>query len=160
MVFKDNSERAKQQLEESGNRWVKASALLVERDAILLAPVGETGDLRSSITHRLVRSDIQAFVGAQAKHGLYVEKGTGEFATNGQGRHGYWVYVKGQPPGPGGKTHTLQSAQQAVRFLRQKGLEAYYTNGMRPQPFLGPAFRDNKSNITKLAKQYYVEVTG
>lgn len=160
MVFKDNSSNAKRQLKEAGRKWIKASAMLVERDAIMVVPVGETADLKKSIRHITEKDGLEAVVGAEARHGLFVEKGTGEFASNGQGRRGYWVYIKGQPPGPGGKTHTLESAVRAVAFLRSKGLDAYYTNGMPPRPFLEPAFRNNKSNIKKLAKKYYVEVTG
>lgn len=159
MVFHDNSRQAKQALENAGKKWVKASAMLVERDAVTLAPT-RSGDLKNSITHITESGEILAYVGAQAKHGLFVEKGSGEFASEGGGRQGYWVYVKGQPPGPGGKTHTLQSAKQAMAILRSKGLEAYYTNGSPPKPFLMPAFRQNKGNFQRLAKKYYSEVIG
>lgn len=159
MAFKDNSSTAKEQLMKASRQWVKSSAMVIERDAILVAPVS-SGDLKRSIRHVTENDGMEAIIGAEAKHGLFVERGTGEFSENGQGRRGYWVYIKGQPPGPGGKTHTLESAARAVAFLRSKGLEAYYTNGMQPQPFLKPAFRNNKSNIEKLAKKFYAEVTG
>lgn len=159
MAFKDNRSVAKEQLLNASRRWIKAGAMVIERDAIMAAPVS-SGDLKRSIRHVTENDGMEAVIGAEAKHGLFVEKGSGEFATNGQGRRGYWVYVKGQPPGPGGKTHTLESAKRAVAFLRSKGLEAYYTNGMQPQPFLKPSFRNNKSKIERLAKKFYAEVTG
>lgn len=158
MAFKDTSDTAKKQLDEATKKWVKASSMLVERDAVLRAPVGDTGDLKKSIRHLIQNKGYLGLIGAQAEHGIFVEKGTGEFASEGGGRHGYWVYIKGRPSGPGGKTHTLQSAIQAVRYLRSIGLDAYLTNGMKPRPFLMPAFRDNKSNINRLAKKYYAEV--
>lgn len=159
MVFKDNSSVVKEQILNASRKWIKSSAMVIERDAILLAPV-DSGDLKRSIRHVTENDGMEAVIGAEARHGLFVEKGTGEFAENGQGRRGYWVYVTGQPPGPGGKTHTLATAKRAVAFLRSKGLEAYYTNGMHPQPFMEPSFRNNKSNIERLAKKYYAEVRG
>lgn len=158
MAFKDTSDVAKKRIDEASKKWVKASALLVERDAITLAPVGSSGDLKKSIRHIVTDKGFISIIGAQAEHGIFVEKGTGEFASEGGGRHGYWVYIKGQPSGPGGKTHTLESAIQAVIYLKSIGLDAHMTNGMAPRPFLEPAFRNNKSSIKRLAKKYFAEV--
>lgn len=157
MAFKDNSEHFKRKMEIAGRKWVKGSALLVEGTATLLSPV-DTGDLRSGNTHRMTGT-LEATVGNTAEHALYVHEGTGIYAKKGRRRTGYWVYVKGEPSGPGGKVHTLASAKRAVAILRKEGKDAYYTQGQRPQEFLKDAFEAEKTNIEKLAKQYYVEVS-
>lgn len=58
---------------------VQESALRVERDAKLLAPV-DTGTLRNSISHQLVeRNDLtSAIVGTNVFYGKFQEYGTGQ----------------------------------------------------------------------------------
>lgn len=48
--------------------------MVIERDAIMLAPV-DTGDLKRSIRHITENDGMDAIIGAEAKHGIFVEKG-------------------------------------------------------------------------------------
>ena len=65
-----------------------AASLIVEADATLRAPVGKYpagsgrvgGNLRSSITHRVV-SDEEARVGTNVEYAPYVEQGTSKMAA-------------------------------------------------------------------------------
>jgi hypothetical protein len=85
-----------------------------------------------------------------------MELGTGEYALEGKGRKGYWVYVKGnssvKESNPG-KARTLAEAKKAVAILREKGLEAYYTNGQKPRRMLHNAFETKKAAIIRRAEQ-------
>lgn len=60
-----------------------------------LTPAG-TGDLRDSISHQLRSSGgakVVAELGSPLDYAIYQEYGTGEFAENGSGRKGGWVYT-------------------------------------------------------------------
>lgn len=122
MKFVDNSVAVKRELERAAIRGLIKAALLVEGQAVLLAPVGETGGLRDSIGYKVNESELVAYVGTNCEYAIYVEFGTGEFAENGNGRKGGWVYRT-----PDGEVH--------------------FTYGMEPQPYLRPAFRQNQKAI-------------
>lgn len=108
---------------------LQKAVLLVERSATEKAPKGN-GDLRRSI-----KSKVEDIGGAPAgivytalEYAPYVEFGTGLFAEE-QGRTDVpWHYQD------------------------EKG-EWHSTNGMKPQPFMRPAFIENKQKIMKIIKE-------
>ena len=105
-------------------RALESAALIVEASAKALAPVGESGELRDKIDHNVknTANGPTATIGSPLDYAMYVEYGTGEKAENGAGRKGGWSYQT-----PDGEWH--------------------HTNGMDPQPFLRPAFRQNKTKV-------------
>ena len=121
MTFVDNSEAVKRELERAAIRGLIKASMLVEGQAVLLAPV-DKGGLRDSIGYKVDESELVAYVGTNCEYAIYVEFGTGEFAENGNGRKGGWVYKT-----PNGEVH--------------------FTYGMPPQPYLRPAFRQNQKAI-------------
>lgn len=134
MVFKDNSAQAKEKLKGATVRWLFEACMLVEGQAVLLAPV-QTARLKNSIDYIVDQDEMVGYVGTNVEYAVYVEFGTGEFAENGRGRKGGWVYK--DPSG-----------------------EWFFTWGQEPQPYLRPAFRQNKNRIESLAKQIYKEMLG
>lgn len=122
--FTDNSAAVKKQLLQVSQSAMEAACLIVEGAAKANAPVGTSGELRDKIDHRITKSGgiITGQIGSPTDYAIYVEYGTGEFAENGAGRKGGWSYQT-----PDGEWH--------------------HTDGMQPQPFLRPAFRENKKNI-------------
>lgn len=134
MVFKDNSVQAKEKLKAATVRWLFEACMLVEGQAVLLAPV-QTARLKNSIDYIVDQDEMVGYVGTNVEYAVYVEFGTGEFAENGRGRKGGWVYK--DPSG-----------------------EWFFTWGQEPQPYLRPAFRQNKNKIESLAKQIYKEMLG
>lgn len=129
MVFKDNSQAAKAAIHEATVQWLFQACILVEGQAVLLAPV-QTARLRNSIDYIVDEQELVGYVGTNVEYAIYVEFGTGEFAENGRGRKGGWVYQ--DPSG-----------------------EWFFTWGQEPQPYLRPAFRTKKSQIEALAKQIF-----
>lgn len=131
---------------------------LVEGAAKYKAPK-DTGALKRSITNRIevIGNEVSGIVFTPLEYAPYIEYGTGMYAENGNGTSGYWVYVGDKDYDPNrkksGKRYTLQEAKQIVAIMRSKGLEAYYTNGMRPQPFMRPALKENEQNIKKKLKE-------
>ena len=129
MGFKDNSQAAKEAINDAVVRFLFQACLLVEGQAVALATV-QTARLRNSIDHTVDEDELIGYVGSNVEYAVYVEFGTGEFAENGQGRKGGWVYQ--DPSG-----------------------EWFFTWGQEPQPYLRPAFRQNKGRIEALAKEIF-----
>ena len=134
MKFVDNSKAVKRELERAAIRGLIKASLLVEGQAVLLAPV-DKGGLRDSIGYKVDESELVAYIGTNCEYAIYVEFGVGEFAENGNGRKGGWVYKT-----PNGE----------VRF----------TYGMPPQPYLRPAFRQNQKAIRDILADCLRELGG
>ena len=100
-------------------------------------------------------------IGSDYWNAIYEEFGTGEHAINGDGRKGYWIFVKsnGAPRAPkGGKTYTKKEARRIMAILRSKGIEAYYTNGKKANRALFRAFTTTEPRIEQVAKKYFGEL--
>lgn len=125
MKLEDNSKKVKYKMASVLLKSVKACTLTVLSSAKMNAPVG-TGQLRDTLGENVKAAgdEILGQVGSPQLYAPYVEFGTGEFAENGSGRKGGWVYKS-----PDGKYHR--------------------TMGSKPQPFLRPAFRQSKDFIKK-----------
>jgi HK97 gp10 family phage protein len=134
MKFVDNSKAVKRELERAAIRGLIKASLLVEGQAVLLAPV-DKGGLRDSIGYKVDESELVAYIGTNCEYAIYVEYGTGEFAENGNGRKGGWVYKT-----PNGEVH--------------------FTYGMPPQPYLRPAFRKNQKAIRDILADCLRELGG
>lgn len=131
-MFKDNSQACKNAIKMAEIKWLKAAALAIQSQAKTLAPV-DTSNLKTSINHKVEVSKLEAYIGTNCDYAIYVEFGTGEFAENGNGRKGGWVYTD-----PSGKTH--------------------FTMGMKPKPYLRPAYRKNKQALKQLLNKYLKEI--
>lgn len=128
MVFKDNSAMVKKAIVEQALKALTEACILVEGQAVMLAPV-DTGNLRNSIDYKVDREELIGYVGTNVEYAIWIEFGTGEFAEKGNGRKGGWVYTT-----PEGKT--------------------FFTYGQPPRPYLRPAFRRNKNQIKKILEDY------
>ena len=132
MVFKDNSMEGKERLKKAAAKWLLQACILVEGQAVLLAPVA-TSRLKQSIDYIVDDDELVGYVGTNVDYAIYVEFGTGEFAENGNGRKGGWMYI-------------------------DTSGEWFFTWGIEPQPYLRPAFRQTKGQIEALAKSIFGEV--
>ncbi|KEI10525.1 hypothetical protein Z957_01975 [Clostridium sp. K25] len=131
-MFRNNSRACKEAIKRAELRWLQAAALVIQSQAKALAPV-DTSNLKTSINHNIVVDKLEAYIGTNADYAIYVEFGTGEFAENGQGRKGGWGYVDSS-----GKFH--------------------FTKGMKPKPYLRPAYRQNKQALIQLLNRYLREI--
>lgn len=87
----------------------------------------------------------KATIGSPMEAAFWEEWGTGTYAAHGDGRKGWWVFIEGQASKGGGKTYaTKEEAEDAAMFLRSKGLDAYATNGRKPNYTLEKAFKSVK----------------
>ena len=53
----------------------------------------DTGKTKNSWQHKVVDSEHTAYIGSDYDNAIWEEFGTGEYAANGDGRKGGWVYV-------------------------------------------------------------------
>lgn len=102
---------------------------LVERAAKQKAPKGN-GELRRSITSKIERDgdELVGVVYTPLEYAPYVELGTGLFAENGGRMNVPWCYKDDE-----GNWHS--------------------TSGMKPQPYMRPAFEENREQILRLLKE-------
>lgn len=131
---------------------------IIEETAKELCPV-DSGQLQGSIHKQPVKyEDGQAYVevSTNVSYAPYVEYGTGVF-NHGDGL--YWVFVKGSPSQgeTSHKRYTLEKAKQIVAMMRSEGLDAYYTNGQPPQPYMVPALNNNARQFEKVFDHYVKE---
>lgn len=93
---------------------INESALMIESGAKQLAPV-DTGRLRASIQTFVNEDGLSYDIGTKVNYAVYIEFGTGKYASNGEGRKTPWSWKD------------------------RKG-NWHRTEGNPPQPFLHPAF--------------------
>lgn len=109
---------------------IKDACLLVEREAKENAPVA-SGELRRSIESKVMGNEGE--VGTSLFYAPYVEYGTGIFSSQGDGRKDVpWFYQDVQ-----GHWHS--------------------TCGMKPHPFLIPAYEKNREKIKQIIAKYVRE---
>lgn len=152
-----NLDKVVKQLDNIGDnkfadKWAMECGLAVEARAKELCP-RDTGQLANSINTVPIGSG-EVGVGTDLVYGLFVHEGTGEYASGPTSRPKgyYWIYVK--TPGKdyttykesnSGQSKSYESedeARQVVAIMRSKGIDAFYTSGQQPQPFLTNALQE------------------
>ena len=154
--FQDFSVQVKDALDEAAVQFLEEAASELEAQAARNSAFSK--NLHGTWKHVVNESEKEATVGNPMELAIWMELGTGEYALEGKGRKGYWVYVKGnssvKESNPG-KARTLEEAKMAVAILREKGLEAYYTKGQKPRRMLHNAFESKKAAIIRRAEQVF-----
>ena len=75
----------------------------------------DTGQTKNSFQHKVDTATHTAYIGSNEENAIWEEFGTGEYAINGNGRSGYWVFVKGQKGSKKiGKSYTLEEAKDIM----------------------------------------------
>jgi HK97 gp10 family phage protein len=127
MGYKSNAKNVTNAIEDWENNALEAIGMFVVGEATMRCP-SDTGNLRSSIRHVVNKSNKSVVIGTNVEYAVYVEKGTGIYAKDGNGRQTPWFYVD------------------------DKG-EGHFTHGSKPQPYLTPAAEDNINKIKEIARQ-------
>ena len=152
--FQDFRIKCKDALDEAVNQFLEEAASEIQSQAQRNSDFSK--NLKGTWKHVVDESKKEATVGNPLQLAIWMEMGTGEYALKGNGRKGYWVYVKGndsiQESNPG-KARTLDEARRAVAILREKGLDAHYTKGQKPRRMLHNAFETKKAAIIRRAEQ-------
>lgn len=95
----------------------------------------KTGDLKRSFGEDsyVDENKLAAYIGSSKEYSVWVEKGTGEYAIEGNGRRGGWFYKDDD-----GKIHK--------------------TYGMKPKLMLYQAYITKKAKISKEAGKHYARL--
>lgn len=113
----DNSDKVLAEFEAACLRALEECGLTAEWYAKKLVPV-DTGNLRNSISHAVDSGEMAAYIGTPSEYAVYVEMGTGKYATGGGGRPTPWVYQDAK-----GNWH--------------------WTEGNKARPFIKPSVADH-----------------
>lgn len=159
VVFEDYSIQCKNVIRE------KALIFLREAGEEVLSltirnTVRDTGQTAGSWSTVLDSGQLAVHIGSDYDNAIWEEFGTGEFAEKGDGRKGWWVYIKGgKGNGSGGKTYSsLKDAKRAMAILQKKGLDAHITKGKKARKPFRTAYNSTKSKIIKHAEQVFGEI--
>ena len=91
IVFKGNLNKFSEEIDHAINMWLEESAGELEAQVKELSRV-DTGQTKASYTHAVDEARKEARVGSNLQNAIWEEYGTGEYALNGNGRKGGWVY--------------------------------------------------------------------
>lgn len=142
--FKDFSMEVEAELDETAIAFLHEAAAEITSQAQRTCKMEDDAgkQLKGSYASSVDEGKGMATVGTPLEAGYWEEWGTGEFAAHGDGRKGWWVYIRGQASQGGGKSYaTREEAEEAAAFLRAaKGLDAVVTNGRPPNYTLERAF--------------------
>lgn len=147
--FKDFSINVAAALDDTTLAWLVETANEVtshaQRNCKMEDDAGKR--LKGSYNNTVDDGKGRADIGTPLEEGFWEEWGTGEYAAHGDGRKGWWVYIKGEASQGGGKAYnTREEAEEAAAFLRKvKNLDAVVTNGRRPNYTLEHAFEAVKN---------------
>lgn len=155
--FEDYSVQVKTKLQENAIAFLYEIGGEIEARAKRNSRV-KSGKTKGSYQHKVDESELAVHIGSDEENAIWEEFGTGLYAVKGDGRKGYWVYVDDgstEKKSKSSKTYTLGEAKKIVAFMRDQGLNAYYTNGKRPTRALQKAFESSKSLIQRIAEERF-----
>lgn len=148
-VIRGNLKNLGAEVDRLVNLWLEESAGELEAQTKMRSRV-DTGQTKGSYSHVVDSSRKEARVGSNLANAIWEEYGTGEYALNGKGRKGWWVYVKGSDGTHASGTRKYYAREQAIRIaamMREDGLDAYATCGKRPNRPIFRAFSENEKKI-------------
>lgn len=152
--LQDNSNKIKAEVEEAIQRALTKIGITAKNyavDNIRSTVKYSKGDLANKMGYKVDGDTV--YVGNNLKYAIYNEFGTGIYGQN--ATSGYWVYVANSESNSDkakGKRYSLQEAKKIVAILREKGLDAYYTQGMRPKHFLKKACEEHVEQYKQIAE--------
>ena len=160
--FNDYSMNVKAELNDITKQWLHEASFEVQAHAQRNCKMDdeEGRRLRQSYKNVVDEDKGEAIVGSPRESVYWEEFGTGSHAAHGDGRKGWWVYIKnGETRSKtGAKYSTREEAEEAAEFLREvKKLDAYATNGRDPNYTLENAFKKNRAKLENRLEQMLKE---
>lgn len=124
VIFKDYTVKVQKAIEDRAIAKLEEAAGEIESQTKDNSRV-DTGRTKNSFQHKVVDSELTAYIGSNYENAIWEEFGTGEYALEGNGRKGGWKY------------------QDA------KG-DWHFTHGKRPSRAFWHAFTSLKNAIIKM----------
>ena len=91
VVFEDYSIKVKTEIDDRIIAALEECAGEIESQTKSNTRV-DTGKTKNSFQHKVVDSELTAYIGSNYENAIWEEFGTGEYALEGNGRKGGWVY--------------------------------------------------------------------
>lgn len=155
--FEDNSIKVKAAMEQAVISYLYEAGIEVEAQTKRNMPNGHWYSQQKTKWQYVVdEKKLETTIGNPMQQSLWTEFGTGEYALHGDGRKGYWVYVKGNEGSAdsnGGKSYTLAEAKRIVAMMRKKNLDAHLTKGQQPKRPFENAFNSVKNALIERASE-------
>lgn len=118
--LKDYTDKILSSFDKKVNAFLLEVKDSVANQASLNSPVDTGGLSRSFLTDSFVdKSEKTAYIGSSLKYSIYQEFGTGEYALEGNGRKGGWVY-KSSKDGKFYKTYGVKPQRMLYKALLTK----------------------------------------
>lgn len=155
VVFIDNSIEVKEALKKYEKKFLTEAATAIKEQAKQNTVV-DSSQTKKAWTHIVDTSKHEAIVGNPLENAVWEEFGTGEYALNGNGRKGGWVYCVDN----GNKITRNKDGSMRKNSKYKKEKEFYFTLGKRPRRALHNAFEMKKSAIIRRAQQLAKEELG
>lgn len=124
VIFKDYTVKVQKAIEDRAIAKLEEAAGEIESQTKDNSRV-DTGRTKNSFQHKVVDSELTAYIGSNYENAIWEEFGTGEYALEGNGRKGGWKYVD------------------------EKG-DGHFTRGKRPSRAFWHAFTSLKNAIIKM----------
>lgn len=99
-------------MDDTINTALEECAAVLERQAGLNSRV-DSGQTKGSFQHKVIDSEHTAYIGSNHENAIWEELGTGEYALEGNGRKGGWVYVDDK-----GKGHFTRGKKPSRAFYK------------------------------------------
>jgi hypothetical protein len=125
--FTDNSAKAKSAMNGAMKKWLYEASAAINSQVRQNTAV-KTGQLKGSWETNVDETKGEAQVGSPLENAIWEEFGTGEYAQEGNGRKGGWVYVD------------------------EKG-QGHFTYGKKPKRALHTAFESKKTAVIRRAEE-------
>lgn len=127
--FEDNRVQVKAELESAAIAFLHKAAGEIQSRTRRNSRV-QTGQTKGSYEYHVDESELEAQIGSGLENAIWEEFGTGEYALNGDGRKGGWVY-------------------------RDEKGNYYHTKGKTPNRPLHNAFTALKNKIIRMAEDKF-----
>lgn len=89
--FVSNLDEVLRNMDSIFDNWLEESAGEIEAGTKALSRV-DTGETKNSYSHVVDKTKKEAHIGSNLQNSIWEEFGTGEYAVEGNGRKGGWVY--------------------------------------------------------------------
>lgn len=159
--FEDYRINVKTALNDISKQWLHEASFEVQAHAQRNCKMDdeEGRRLRQSYKNVVDEDKGEAIVGSPRESVYWEEFGTGSHAANGDGRKGWWVYVKnGETRSKTSAVYsTREEAEAVAESMQNENIDAYATNGREPNYTLETAFKQTKAKAERRLEQMLSE---
>ena len=150
--FENNILKVKEALDGFAEQFLEEAGEVMEAQAKRNTKK-KTSHTAQAWTHVVDMSEKSVTIGNPLENAIWEEFGTGEYALNGNGRKGGWIYCVDN----GNKITRNKDGSMRKNSKYKKEKEFYFTLGKHPRRMLFKAYHTKKSALIRRANQLMKE---